>query len=324
MKYHRVRLQPVSSRVFSSFLVVGSVIVSPLAFGIDPFPGTVPGVEIQQSLPAGYEPSGAVWHPRLERLFVVSDSGVVSSMDENGDNVTSFYIPGDLEAICVADPDSDFVYVGVEGPPSVLELNFVTGKVQRTFDLSPWIIGLPNELMEGLTFVNDRTGGNAEGGLFYAANQGTGQIFEFLLPIKSSSSSTQVTFVDSFFPVIGWGDLSDLYYQAGSDTLWATWDFENVLRAMTPDGAILGEWTLPGDDQEGFTVAGCAAFVAEDSGKVWRYEFSGLAADTDGDGVLDCADLCPDTPPGATVDSSGCMEGQQHIVVRGSELRSRR
>lgn len=38
--------------------------------------------------------------------------------------------------------------------------------------------------------------------------------------------------------------------------------------------------------------------------------------DTDGDGVLDAADLCPNTPKGAEVDSSGCQTGQK-VILRG-------
>lgn len=38
--------------------------------------------------------------------------------------------------------------------------------------------------------------------------------------------------------------------------------------------------------------------------------------DTDGDGVLDPSDLCPNTPRGAEVDSSGCQVGQK-VILRG-------
>ena len=52
----------------------------------------------------------------------------------------------------------------------------------------------------------------------------------------------------------------------------------------------------------------------EDNGVVWRYwidyvEVRVLGADTDGDGVADACDECPDTPPGAAVDARGCPTG---------------
>ena len=50
-------------------------------------------------LPAGYEPSGAVWHPRLGVLLLVSDNGWVSRMDADGQNAMTWLTGGDLEAI---------------------------------------------------------------------------------------------------------------------------------------------------------------------------------------------------------------------------------
>jgi len=36
------------------------------------------GTVISNGLPSGYEPSGAVWHPRLNALFVVGDDSVIT------------------------------------------------------------------------------------------------------------------------------------------------------------------------------------------------------------------------------------------------------
>jgi hypothetical protein len=102
-----------------------------------PWPGTLPGVEIGSGLPAGYEPSGAVWHNQLNKLFTVWDNGLVSMMDYDGSNITNWSVAGDLEAICVADPYSDFVYVGVEGPDDgITEFNVQTEQATRFFDLT--------------------------------------------------------------------------------------------------------------------------------------------------------------------------------------------
>ena len=60
--------------------------------------------EIGGDLPAGYEPSGAVWHLRLNVLFIVGDGGQVSQLDADGLNVTTWEVGGDLEGICVAAP----------------------------------------------------------------------------------------------------------------------------------------------------------------------------------------------------------------------------
>jgi OOP family OmpA-OmpF porin len=39
------------------------------------------------------------------------------------------------------------------------------------------------------------------------------------------------------------------------------------------------------------------------------------ASDSDGDGVPDCRDVCPDTPRGFKVDARGCIEEKQTVVV---------
>ena len=43
------------------------------------------------------------------------------------------------------------------------------------------------------------------------------------------------------------------------------------LRAMNYDGTLIAEWVLPGDDQEGVTLAGTDLYVAQDSGQIYRY-----------------------------------------------------
>ena len=72
-------------------------------FAADSFGGTLSGAGIGAALPASYEPSGAAWHPRLQKLFVVDDGGIVSRMDLDGSTVVNWSVPGDLEGITVAD-----------------------------------------------------------------------------------------------------------------------------------------------------------------------------------------------------------------------------
>ena len=45
------------------------------------------------------------------------------------------------------------------------------------------------------------------------------------------------------------------------------------------------------------------------------YRFAGKPKDTDGDGVIDRLDQCPDTPRGATVNASGCPRDSDHDGV---------
>ena len=157
------------------------------------------------------------------------------------------------------------VYVGVEHPDSIREFNITTGAVSRTFDLTPWMTGEPNNNgLEALTFVPDA--GDPEGGLFYAGLQRDGKIYSFRLPVKTSASSTTVTPVSTITPVVDRTDISGLHYDVDKKVLYAVFDGSDKLRAMKADGTFLGEWELPRDNQEGVTMAGNHLYIAEDYG----------------------------------------------------------
>jgi hypothetical protein len=249
-------------------IVLFLVIACSIGRAADPFPPTALPQVIGGGLPVNYEPSDLVWHSRLDRLFAVSDNGTVSSMKSDGSSVVNWTVPGDLEGITVANPNSNFVYLGDENPDSVREFNVVTGAVTRSFDLTPWMTGPDNLGLEALTFVPSA---NAEGGVFYAGLQDTGVIYKFLLPIVSSSTSTAVTFLGTITPVAGRADLSALDFDRDHQVLYAAYDTDNLLRAMKPDGTFLKEWTLPANDQEGIALHGNALYIAEDTGSIIRY-----------------------------------------------------
>lgn len=239
----------------------------------DPFPpAALPGISLGGNLPAGYETSGIVWHSRLQKLFLVSDGGTVSSMSANGTGVTNWSVGGDLEGITVAQPQRDFIYLGIEHPDSISEFNIATGQVTRTFNLTGWMTGADNSGLEALTFVPDAS--NPEGGLFYAGLQATGEIFVFQLPVVSSTTSTAVTHVRTISALNGVSDISDMHYEASQGVLYAIYDSANLLRAMKPDGTLIKEWNLPGNDQEGLTLKGTDLYIGEDygnGGNVFRY-----------------------------------------------------
>ena len=318
------------SSYLSCMLALGFFVVGPDSVLADPFPCDADGVEIGSDLPAGYEPSGAVWHSLFEALFIVGDDGQVSMLDDDGSNVTTWNVAGDLEGICVADPESDFVYVGVEHPDSILEFNHATGTVFRTFDLTPWMTGPSNNGLEALTFVADES--HPEGGLFYAGLQADGRIYVFDLPIASSVASEVVTHIATLTPVAGRTDLSGLDYHRESEILYAVFDGSDALRAMEPDMTFLSEWDLPGNDQEGIAFAGCEMFVSEDVGKeVWRYSFLPYFGDPNCDAQVtvldysafaDCAagpGVLPAPTPPMTTDQCLCTfdaDADQDVDLR--------
>ena len=278
-------------------LIFGSTFLISFVFS-GPWPGTLPGIEIGSGLPAGYEPSGAVWHTQLDKLFTIWDNGMVSMMDYDGTNITSWSVYGDLEGICLPDPSSDFIYVGLERPDDGIdEFNITTGQITRFFDLTPWMQSVdPNLGLEALTFIPDTA--SSEGGYFYAGLQETGTIYIFELPIISSSTDSTVIFIDSMHT--GLVGISGLHYDQEHGLLYAMWSYGHQLRVMLLDGTILAAWDLPGDSQEGVALwEGLAPgegqiFVAEDAGEVWRYDFNSTCDITIiGSGSVN---LAPDPP----------------------------
>jgi len=200
---------------------------------------------------------------------LVSDGGIISSMDVDGSNVVNKTIGGDLEGVTVADPNTDFVYIGVEQRDSILEYNIVSQTVTRTFYLDSYMTGPDNSGLEALAFVPDYV--SLEGGYFYAGLQATGEIFIFELPIKTSASSTTVDLIEKFSTHYGF-DISDMYYDPIDDILYSIYDTSNRLVSTDTEVAYIEEWFLPLNDQEGFSLDdSCHVYVGEDTRSVWRY-----------------------------------------------------
>jgi hypothetical protein len=190
-------------------------------------------------------------------------------MDADGNNVMHSPLPGDLEGITVANPNSNFIYVGREDN-SILEYDITTNLPTRIFNLRKWMKGSSASGLESLTFVADEN--DPEGGLFFAGKQRDSVIYIFRLPIISSGTSSSVKFQSSFQAASRRTDLSGLHYDATNNVLYAIWDSSNLLRAMRPDGTLLEEWVLPGKHQEGIAFQGSNLVIAQDNGPVIRYK----------------------------------------------------
>jgi len=268
--------------VFTSFAAGAALALIATAARAEPFPPVaLPGTEIINGASTGREFSGALWHTNHERLYVVGDSGTLHSMLDDGSDLTlefSFPDHTDLEGIAVADPSSNFIYLGVENPDSILEFDLTGNMVTRSFDLTGSMNSSEaNKGLEALTFVPDAA--NPEGGLFYAGLQENAGIYMFSLPILTSETLTTVTHVGTLTQTVVSTDISGLHYDAPNDVLYSIYDTANKLLAMRPDGMLLMEWNLPGDSQEGFTVHGSSVFVTQDGGayetdsdEIYRYD----------------------------------------------------
>jgi len=237
------------------------------------------GTEIGSGLPSGYEPSGIVWHDRYDSLFLVSDDGWVSWMDQSGSVVTTWTPGGDLEGITIVDSDTDYLYLGVEEPETIREFDISTGALSgKSWDLSSWMPGVSGQGMEALTFVpngNHPYSESGSGGLFYGGLQADGRIYVFDVDLAVSGS---VSYVDTIEPYPGLADLSGLHYHAETGALYGIFDSWNLILEMNTDGTVVQVYDLSGDSQEGVTLMpSCpidetSIFIAEDAGEVWRYD----------------------------------------------------
>ena len=244
--------------------------LAPSTYGQSAFPSPTPGIDIGTALPGGFEPSGAAWHQRLQLLFVIDDSGNLTSMDASGAIQQTWPIGGDLEGVCVADPQSSLVYIAREHPDGIIEFDLSSGTAKRLFNLTGTLVGPNDRGLEALTFVRDPS--HAEGGLFYAGLQQDGRVYVFELPIASSTTATSSTLQSVLSPAPGLDDISGLTWDAASDQLYACYDKHDIITALSQAGATISTWDLPSDKQEGLALRGCQLFVAQDSGEVLRYE----------------------------------------------------
>ena len=273
--------------------LVSSLIDASIPEAVFEFPSSVlPGSTVG-TLPWGYETSGLTWHEGLQKLFTVSDAGIVSMMNADGTELKNWNVPGDLEAVTVADHESTKVYIGVENPDSILEFDVSTGLITRSFDLTDWMTGEDSRGLSALTFVPD--GGHPEGGLFYAGMQSDGQIYQFALPLVSSASSEAVTFVQSMAIEQGSTDLAGLAYDSSSDLILAMFDSIDQLNVIDRAGQLKSKWSVPGSRQQAVTFIDGRLYVGDDSlATITKYPnfdrltYSGGALDnfSDADGDL--------------------------------------
>ncbi|MCC6451141.1 MAG: hypothetical protein IT574_11360 [Candidatus Aureabacteria bacterium] len=288
-----------------------------------PWPGDG-GTDITGDLPSTYEPSGIIWHDRLETLFLVHDKGWVARLESDG-TFDAWNVGGDLEALAVADPSSDYLYLGVEQPnDSILEFRISTGTLtEKSWDLTPWMTGPSNSGLEALTFVpdghhpyGDGNGQTRSGGLFYAGLQedGTspydGRVYVFDVDL---STSGEVDYVVDFSPVSPpIKDLSDMWYDTGTRTLYLLHDGANTVREMLTDNTLtdplLVEYALPGTGQEGVAFVRTSPaegylYITDDSlHKVIRYGGYPVL-DADEDGLSDAQEYWHDGAAGYTAGS---------------------
>jgi len=249
--------------------------------------------------------------------LTISDGGTVSKMNLDGTGVTNWTIGGDLEGITITDPTSKYVYIIVEYPFQLIQFDPSTGTKVKTISLTGVVPATvaTNQGIEGIAYVPNGYHpypNTSTGGVFYLGLQEKGPIH--VVDVDFTSGTAKL--IDSFTPVAGRGDISDLYFSTETKTLYILYDGANKLREITTNKDYAAEYDVPGSEQEGVAIlpscpnAKATIFIAEDTPtKLMKYnnypETCTITPpkDSDGDGYtidIDCNDNDAQINPGKT------------------------
>ena len=232
------------------------------------------------------EPSGIVYHAGRGTLFVVGDQGKLYEMKTDGTPVKQRDLAAggwrDLEGVTV-DPATGLVYVAVEGEERILEVDPDTFKILREFQIPRKFRGRTilrggGQGIEAIEFVPDAK--HPEGGTFFVTNQGfknsaaedASALVRVEVPLKSKPKGNANAKILAYVRM-GPTDLSALHYDAKREHLYVVSDGMNRVMQINFKGKVLKSDTLPGRDQEGFTLdADGFAYIAQDSGGILKYK----------------------------------------------------
>jgi uncharacterized protein YjiK len=264
-----------------ALVVVAAPLLIALRFG-DP-----DGKTIDWPIPEFHEPSGIVYHPQRDSLFIVGDEGDIGEVSTDGKLLRQFHLGGDLEGVTV-DPKTGLLYVVREGHEVIFEVRPDNFKLVRRFTIDRSFEGDPNFLrrggdgIEGLTFVPDDD--HPEGGRLWAVNQFDPPVLiELAIALRTSKEKFQVARIVRAVPV-DLAPLSEVTWDAARrEFLVASALWKRVV-VLDAEGRTKRSVRIPAFMAEGMaTLPGGEIVIAQDSGGVvlWKPEgdpFSAAAA----------------------------------------------
>ena len=225
------------------------------------------------------EPSGITYHPTRRSLFIADDSGSIHEVRLDGTLVQARGLSElDIEGITV-NPNTGLLYAAVEDDEAIIELDAETLTIQREFRINrnfegEQILKKGGMGIEAIAFVPDTS--HPEGGTFWVGNQSfslkpkdePSVVCEVVVPLRSGMArSAEGTIVRAYR--MNFIDISGLTYDMQGDHLVLISDTSNLLVELKRDGTILGQYLLPGDEQEGVVLDGLGyMYIAQESGEI--------------------------------------------------------
>ncbi|MFN2376741.1 MAG: SdiA-regulated domain-containing protein [Candidatus Binatia bacterium] len=231
---------------------------------------------VEWPIPEFSEPSGIVYHPQRNSLFIVGDEGAIGEVSLDGRLLRQFHFSGDLEAVTV-DPRSGLLYVVREAHEIIFEIRPDNFKILRRFTIDRSYNGDPNFLrrggdgIEGLTFVPDEN--HPEGGSLWAVNQFDPPVLVQLdIALRTSKEKFLTARIARALPVDS-APLSGLAWEPGRGVFLVTSSLWKRLVVLDAKGEAVRSVRLPAFMPEGISpLPDGRMAIAQDSGGLVIWE----------------------------------------------------
>ncbi|HET8647754.1 MAG TPA: SdiA-regulated domain-containing protein [Vicinamibacteria bacterium] len=198
--------------------------------------------------PGVAEPSGIVFHPALQRLFVVGDEGTLAELDADGGFVRRMAVGANLEDVAVHDPSGALVLLDeVRAELIVYDPRASAVKGRWRLDAAALTNGKERgrDGFEGLAFRPEA--GRPGGGVFYLAHQrGPALLVAVAFDPTGSGGEIGGAAVIGRWKVEGYRDLNALSWSPALGRLLLLADAEDALLVVQPDGTVEKRVPVPG------------------------------------------------------------------------------
>jgi uncharacterized protein YjiK len=234
------------------------------------------GADLEEwPLPQFPEPSGIVYHPGRDTLFIVGDQGDIAEISTAGKLLVMRNVGGDLESV-TCDPGTGLLYAVREGHEILFEIDPDSLKFTRRFTIDRSYEGNVNFLerggdgIEGLTFRP--VPGHPEGGRFFAVNQFDPPVLiELEVPLKTAPERFAQARIIAAHP-IGSPPLSGVTWDEASGAFLIVSAVWRSVWVTDENGGRLRSVRIPGFMQEGIEVLPDGSFViVQDTGGLVKW-----------------------------------------------------
>lgn len=272
--------------------LLGAGLVSVLAFSVFlNLPGELPklkggkpsrgglnvvGTPVRMAESGVREPSGVVWHPGLERLFVVGDEGRIAELDREGRPIGERRIAGNLEDVAVH-PNTGHLFLLAEIQSELILYDPLTREERRRWRLDrAGLLGEPpaerNQGFEGLAFRVEPS--RPGGGLLYLVHQrAPAMVVAIAFDPARPGGDLGPDVVVERLALPGYTDLTAATYVPDLERLLVIADSRDRIVVLRAAGAVEAEVVLPGLQQEGLGFDGAGRlWVADDRGGLLRFD----------------------------------------------------